>query len=117
MQPLYPGPLLTQDIVPKIPLYPFVYYLQLTISLGVVTSTGGQIGPNQSKKFLPESTHESAVPVADYGLGQPMQSEHIPEKQFYHLCCWEFWRDGKEMRELGQPVHHHINGIFSLYLR
>ena len=43
MQPLYPGPLLTRDIVPKIPLYPLVYYLCLTIGLGVVTSIGGQI--------------------------------------------------------------------------
>ena len=49
-------------------LYPLVYYFRLTIGLGVVTSTGGQIGPNQPKKLLPESTHESGVPVTDYGL-------------------------------------------------
>lgn len=63
MQPPNLSPLLTSHVVPQIPLQPLINSLCLAICLGVVARARSELGTDQPKKLLLESSHEIAIPV------------------------------------------------------
>jgi len=74
-----------------------------------------ELGPDQSEKFLPKTSHELAVPVTHNVLGELVQLEDIPKEQFCNLCSHVFGGDGEKLGVLGQPVEHYINAILPLH--
>ena len=110
-EPFQPVGLVMVDEYAQVLLDLLVYPLRLPICLWVVRRRRVALDAHQLVKVLHEPGLELGASIVDDLPGNPVQPEDVVSVDLSHAVCCQGCLGRDDVYLLGEPIHHHADGI------